>query len=307
MHRSAVAVLCLLGIAGLPQPAAAWGFEAHKFIMARTIPLLPAEIRPFFQRFQTELVEHSVDPDLWRTAGWLEEPPRHFIDLDSYGAYPFTQLPHAYDEAVKRYGAEFVLKNGTLPWRAEEFYLKLVEAFTQKASYSRENIRFFASVLTHYQSDAHQPFHAALNYDGQLTGQWGIHARFETELFERYRSQLRIAPHPAAPVPNAREFMFKVLTASFPLAQRVLDADKTAVAGRESYDDRYFTLFFSTAGPILEKAVSDSINDAASLITAAWIQAGRPALPVDAPRVPRPVRRPPAPAGSASVASRLHR
>lgn len=307
MRRFMAAATAALALT-MPAPTAhAWGFSAHKFIVDRALTMLPQEIRPFYEKFRVTIVEHAIDPDTYRTVGWTAEPPRHFLDMDAWGPYPFAMIPHDFNEAVARRGQDFVLKNGTLPWRAEEFYLKLVEAFTQKASYSRENIRFFASVLTHYESDAHQPFHAVVNYDGQLTGQWGIHARFETELFERYRSQLRISPRPAAPVPNAREFMFEVLTASFPLAQRVLDADRAAVAGRESYDDRYFTLFFSTAGPILEKAVSDSINDAASLITAAWVQAGRPALPVETPRVPRPVRRPQAPAGSASVASPLHR
>ena len=82
-----------------------------------------------------------------------------------------------------------MLKNGTLPWRTEEIYKKLVEAFQQKAGYSRDNIKFFSAIIAHYVGDAHVPFHAALNYDGQLTQQWGIHARFESELFERYRTQ----------------------------------------------------------------------------------------------------------------------
>ncbi len=69
--------------------------------------------------------------------GWVEEPPRHFLDMDAYGPYPFKELPHDYDEAVKRYGVEFVQKNGTLPWRSEEIYRKLVEAFTQKATATR--------------------------------------------------------------------------------------------------------------------------------------------------------------------------
>ncbi|MGH9373303.1 MAG: hypothetical protein ACRD15_17420, partial [Vicinamibacterales bacterium] len=128
-----------------PRPALAWGFEAHRFIMARVIPLLPAEIRPFFKRYETAIVEHVIDPDLWRTAGWDAEPPRHFVDMDAYGAHPFTALPRDYDEAVKRYGQEFVTRNGLLPWRAAEFHAKLVEAFTQKAGYSRENIKFFSS------------------------------------------------------------------------------------------------------------------------------------------------------------------
>jgi hypothetical protein len=291
MRRLLVVALSLLVVAGLPRPAAAWGFEAHKFIMARAIPLLPREIRPYFEKYEAAIVEHAIDPDLWRTAGWLEEPPRHFVDMDAYGPYPFTGMPHVYDDAVKRYGAEFVLKNGTLPWRSEEIYGKLVEAFTQKAGYSRDNIRFFSSVLAHYVADAHVPFHACLNYDGQLTGQWGIHSRFETELFERYRSTLTISPRPIAPVANAREFIFDTLAASFPLVPPLLEADKAAIAGRDSYDDTYFTLFFSKARPILEKRLSDSITDAAALITAAWVEAGRPALPLDAPRTPRKVRR----------------
>ena len=288
--RSLVLALLILAV---PSPGAAWGFEAHRFVMARAISLLPPEIRPFFEQHQASIVEHSIDPDLWRTAGWLEEPPRHFLDMDAYGPYPFAQLPHDYDDAVKRYGSEFVVKNGTLPWRTEEIHKKLVEAFTQTAGYSRENIRFFSSVLAHYVSDAHVPFHAALNYDGQLTGQWGIHSRFESELFERYRAKLRMAPRPIAPVPNAREFIFETLTASFPLVQRVLEADRAAIADRAAYDDTYFALLFSKTGPILEQRLSDSIAGTASLITAAWVEAGRPALRLNPPRTPRPVRRQP--------------
>ena len=291
MRKVAGVVVCLLIVACMPRPAAAWGFEAHKFIMARAIPLLPREIRPYFEKYEAAIVEHAIDPDLWRTAGWLEEPPRHFVDMDAYGPYPFTGMPHVYDEAVKRYGAEFVLKNGTLPWRSEEIYGKLVEAFTQKAGYSRENIRFFSSVIAHYVADAHVPFHASLNYDGQLTGQWGIHSRFESELFERYRSTLTISPRPPTPIANTREFIFETLTASFPLVRPLLDADQAAVAGRDSYDDTYFTLFFSKARPILEQRLSDSISGVASVITAAWVEAGRPALPLDVTLTPRKVRR----------------
>jgi hypothetical protein len=288
-----VIVLPLLAFAVIANEsrAAAWGFEGHRFIMARAIPLLPPQIRPFFEKYEFAIVEHSIDPDLWRTAGWLEENPRHFVDMDAYGPYPFKNLPHQYDEAVKRYGVEFVTKNGTLPWRSEEIYQKLVEAFTQKAGYSRENIKFFSSVIAHYTADAHVPFHAALNHDGQLTGQWGIHARFESELFDRFRSKLDVAARLPEKIGNPREFMFETLVASFPLVQPILDADKSAVEGRDLYDDAYFTIFFGRVRPILEKRLADSIGSVAAIITAAWIDAGRPALPVDAPNPPRKIRR----------------
>jgi len=291
MRTRLVAALTIAALVSVPESASAWGIEVHKFIMARAISLLPREIRPYFEKYQSSIAEHAGDPDLWRTVGWLEEPPRHFVDMDAYGPFPFKEFPHDYDEAVRRYGLDFVQKNGTLPWRTDEIYRKLVEAFTQKAPYSRENIRLFSSVIAHYTADAHQPFHAALNYDGQLTGQWGIHSRFETELFERYQSKLHLAPGPRSGVPNPREFSIGALTDSFALVQLILDADKAAVAGREFYDDGYFDRFFAATRATLEKRLSDSITAVASMISAAWVEAGQPAVPVDVPKAPRPVRR----------------
>jgi hypothetical protein len=93
------------------------------------------------------------------------------------------------------------------------------------------------------------------------------------------------------PVPNAREFVFATLTESFTFVQPLLDADKAAAAGRDVYDDGYFNLFFSKAGPILEKRLADSVRDAVSIITAAWKDAGSPAIPLQAPRTPRKIRR----------------
>ena len=275
----------------VPSTASAWGFDAHRFITAQAIALLPPEIRPFFEKFRAEIVEHSIDPDLWRTAGFDEEPPRHFVDMDAYGAYPFKTLPRDFDEAVVRYGRDFVMQYGTLPWRAQEIQDKLVEAFAQKATYSRENIKFFSSVISHYVADAHVPFHSALNYDGQLTGQWGIHSRFEAELFERYQSVLKVTPGPLVPIPNTRDFVFDTLVESFPFVQPILDADKAAVAGRDYYDDEYFTMFFGKVKAIAERRLSDAVTHVASMIAAAWEKAARPALPTEVPRTPRKVRR----------------
>lgn len=276
----------------LPRPAQAWGFEGHKYILDRAIALLPPEIRPFFERYRVTIVEHSIDPDLWRNVGWeAEESPRHFVDLDAYGPYPFTQVPREYEAAVKRHGAEFVTRNGLLPWRAQEMHAKLVEAFMLKQTYSRENIKLFSSVVAHYVSDAQVPFHAALNHDGQLTGQWGIHSRFESELFERYRGTLTVAPSARVPVTSVRDLVFDSLVTSFSHLQAILDADKAAVAGREVYDDAYFELMFQKVRPILEARLSSSIVAVASSITAAWEQAGKPALPPDQPRAVRKIRR----------------
>jgi hypothetical protein len=291
MRQLVASVVAVALLAATAQPVSAWGFEAHKLIVDRAINLLPAEIRPFFEKFRVTVVEHAIDPDLWRTAGWEEESNRHFLDADAYGPYPFKDLPHDYDAAVKKYGRDFVVKTGLLPWRAQEIQTKLVEAFAQKTPYARDNIKFFSSVLSHYLADAHVPFHAVLNHDGQLTGQWGIHSRFETELFDRYREQLQIAPKPVFPIANVREFVFEKLAEDFPLVQPILDADKAAIGGRDVYDDAYFAAFYQKVKPTLEARLSGAITAVASAITSAWEQAGKPPLPLEQPRRPRPVKR----------------
>jgi hypothetical protein len=281
----------VLTIGMTPAPAEAWGFEAHQYIMGRAIALLPAKIRPFFEAERASIVDRTVDPDLWRTAGWPGEAERHFVDLDAYGPYPFKDLPRDLDEAIKKYGREFVEKNGTLPWRTEEYYRRLVEAFEMKRPYARENIRFFSSVIAHYVSDGHVPFHSAVNYNGQLTRQWGIHSRFEAELFERYRTRLRVVPRAIAPIQNPRDFMFDTLVESFPHVQTILDADRRAVSGRDVYDDGYFVTLFGRVRPILEERLAGSITAVASMISAAWAEAGHPSIPRQVPKTPEKVRR----------------
>jgi hypothetical protein len=295
MRRVLPAALFALTLSAMPAVHLdAWGFNGHKLITDRTIELLPQEIRPFFEKYRITLVEHSIDPDTYRTMGFIEEPPRHFLDMDAYGAFPFKDLPHDYNEAVAKYGKDVVVKNGLVPWRTEEIYNQLRDSFKQLSTsgYARDNVKLFSSVIAHYVGDSFQPFHAALNYDGQLTNQLGIHARFETELFDRYQDKLRITPAPVAPVSGAREFVFATLTDSYTFVEPILAADREAIKSRDTYDDAYFEELWKRTGPIMEKRISGAVGGVASLITSAWIDAGRPPLPVDPPpRPPRPIRR----------------
>jgi hypothetical protein len=295
--RLAAALLAALVV--LPSSASAWGFDAHKFIAERMIALLPAELKPLFEKRRDFIVERSIDPDLWRTVGWEDEPPNHFLDIDykEFGPYPFTALPREYDLAVQKFGKDVIHTQGLLPWRAAEFYGRLQREFEllklkPGTGYATDNIVLFAAVLTHYVSDAHVPLHAVVNYNGQLTGQDGLHSRWESELFERNRAKLTIAPMPIRPVLNPRDFMFETLLASNRLAPNVLESDSKAAAGREFYDDAYFDAFGAGTLPVLEKRLNETIAAVAAMITGAWESAGRPAVPTDAPRTPRRIRRP---------------
>ena len=260
-------------------PAAAWSFEVHRFIADRAVSLLPPPLRPFFEAHRAAVVEHSIDPDLWRTAGFAEEDSNHHLSLDAYAGAP---VPRDLKDALRQYGESTVRQRGTLPWRLAEMFNRLVMVFrTLGAGHDRIAIDaapFLAAVIGHYISDAHVPFHASVNSDGQLTGQAGIHGRFERDLFLRYRQRLVVKTGSLLPVGSPRDFAFEVLASSGALAGPVLDADRRALAGRKAHDARYFDAFFPAVQSILERRLSESIAAVASLIVAAWEAAGRPAL-----------------------------
>ena len=102
--------------------------------------------------------------------------------------------------------------------------------------YAKDNIKFLSAVLAHYVGDAHVPFHAVVNYDGQLTNQHGLHSRFESQLFERYRSSLRVRPTPIRLSKPPREFIFDTLIVSASLVDPMLAADRDAIGSGEVYD-----------------------------------------------------------------------
>ena len=294
-----VAAFLLIATVALPTSALAWGFEAHKFIADRMVELLPPELKPLFEKRRAFIIERSIDPDLWRNVGWDAEPPNHFLDMDyeGFGPYPFDGLPRDYAAAVQKFGKGVIHTQGLLPWRTAEFYGNLQREFASlkrqpAPGYAVDNIVLHAAILAHYVSDGHVPLHAVVNYNGQVTGQDGLHARWESELFERNRSRLAIAPAAAKPVSNPRDFMFDVLLASNRAAANVLESDLKAAAGREFYDDAYFDLFANGTLPTLERRLNDSISAVASMIVGAWEQAGKPAIPAEPARTPRRIRRP---------------
>ncbi len=73
----------------------------------------------------------------------------------------------------------------------------------------------------------------------------------------------------------------------------LFDALKDEIAeGRELYDDQYYQAFFAAVRPELEQQLEEASGAVASLITRAWEQAGRPALPHQtAPRPPARIRK----------------
>lgn len=295
MRKWLVPTAVLVSMLVQPAPASAWGFAAHQFIMRRAIELLPPELKPFFEQRREEVVIRVKDPDLWRSAGWPEDP-NHFFDfgVKEYGAYPFVEVPRDYTAALEKFGQATIARNGRLPWRFSEVFGNLrraFEAYGRGNGFAAEDIVLFAGVASHYIQDAHQPLHAADNYDGQLTGQRGIHARFETELFERYQSATTFAPPPVVPMHRAEDAAWTVLLDSYQKVDQLLSADKAATVGLDFYDARYYERFYQSVGPLMAQQVSNAISATAAVMAGAWVEAGRPSMEAVTPRPPQKIER----------------
>jgi hypothetical protein len=285
LPRLAVGALALGCALARPVPAGAWGFPAHRLVNGKAIESLPGPLRPLFAGNAAYLRAHAIDPDLWVMAGAKGEGPNHFFDLDSFGAYPFDTVSRDEAEHLRRHGEKAVVEGGRLPWRVAEVYRDLVEAFRE-----RDTARVLerAAVLGHYAADAHVPLHAVTNYDGQLTGQKGVHGRWESALFARFERQIEplVAPaaarSPGPPVPA----IFDVLLASSEAAQSSLAADRETAGARDfvetaeddRYDDAYYSRLFEREGPRIAARLTAAAETVAGLWLSAWEEAGRPEI-----------------------------
>lgn len=286
MKSLTVVLLLLLILLFFPvRPSLPWGYRSHEEIHRRAIKALPPEARSFFELHAEELIERSTEADKRRFAD-KSEGSTHYINIDRYGTYPFSDLPHSYDEAVAKFGKDSVEAGGTVPWRIAEFTRGLTEAFNRNDT---SGIIFYAANLGHYVADAHVPLHTAANYDGQLTGQHGIHARWESRLPEKYLSSYELEIRPALLIADPLEHAFGIVLNSFLKTDSVLTADKKALEslpinqrfverkskGKVVYEYRteYYDQFHGLLNGMVERQMESAIQEVASYWYTAWAKA----------------------------------
>lgn len=168
-----------------PATTFAWGDLGHVRVTQTAHDLLPNGcLRTWYYDNGQALLEASLAPDDWRDSD-PDEGPRHFLDIDIYGNP--SAYPRELQVAVQQFGSRAAYANGTVPWVADTVYGQLVAAFRSKDT---ERAVALSGYLSHYVSDAHSPYHATVNYDGQLSGNPGIHGRYEADMLEARDAQL---------------------------------------------------------------------------------------------------------------------
>jgi hypothetical protein len=282
--------IAVLLLALRPSYTGAWGFVSHRQVNEQAIRSMPDAAAPFFRSYADTIVAWSVKPDLRRSFD-TTEGPKHFMDIDRYGARPFAGLPRVRAEAERKFGRRTVDTNGTLPWVIAELTDSLADAMRRRNGHSIVRI---AADLSHYVADAHVPLHATSNYDGQLTGQKGLHARWESRLPERFGRTFKLTPQTVRSIPDPLSEAFRIILEGESLVDSILVADRGAREGipvdqltrkrerrgrvEEEYAPEYFERFHERLNGMVERRLQASIGAVASFWTAAWERAGRPDL-----------------------------
>lgn len=183
----------------MPSSSWAWGKRGHEAVGSLAAQLLAKE-----HKGSEFLLYHSFDmgyynnvPDLvWKAdpETYKKEYIQHFMDLEDYGKVKDIQWNKDRKEFFTKYPT--IEKNaGRAWWRVQEFVneLEKISAQLKKIKQSKNKDEqhrlqaqwlLHAGVLGHYIADLAQPMHVTDNYDGEQTGQKGIHHWFEEEVID---------------------------------------------------------------------------------------------------------------------------
>jgi hypothetical protein len=272
---------CLLVLPFLiPSTAGAWGGDVHRLINRSAVECLPPDFQAFSQ-WAGDLEQLSTAPDE-RKDSVPSESQRHYIDIDDYPEFFTGTLPHDYQTMVASYGNYRVVNNGTLPWAIDETYRNLVIAFRDK---NWTQAVALAADIGHYVGDLHNPLHDTTNYDGDETGQSGIHSRFESNMTGRYMNLLTPRPEQAFEVRNVLDTAFAWIDEIYPGVKVILAADLTAKAesGGSTKSTVYYQTLWSEVGQYTSFWIESATVRVASTWYSAWIEAGSPPLPGTSP------------------------
>ncbi|MCW3488318.1 zinc dependent phospholipase C family protein [Chitinophaga nivalis] len=268
-----------------------WGFFAHQRINRLAVFCLPPEMMVLYKPHLEYLTAHATDPDKRRYAV-AAEGARHYIDIDLLDQPPYRNIPRNWQDAVAKYTADSLNRNGILPWHLEKMMALLTRAFRDK---DRQHILQLSAEIGHYIADAHVPLHACSNHNGQFTGQQGIHGLWESRIPELVADrEFDYWAGKAVYLPTPRTYFWRIITESGLAADTVLTWEKRLhlhyPAGQQyayenrngklvrTYGEGYTKAYYLSMGDMVERRMKGAIEAVAACWYTAWVNAGQPSL-----------------------------
>lgn len=179
-----------------------WGAHGHRIAAEAAAEALPEAMPDFFTERADQLVYLNPEPDRWRD-GRITEMDRgfafdHYIDLERVPPRALeTPDRWTYVETLHREGLEHPARDaGFLPFRILELHQRLVTEWRlwrgartrDEHQWIEDRIVNDAGILGHYVTDASQPHHTTIHFNGWdskspnpegFTDDRDFHARFE--------------------------------------------------------------------------------------------------------------------------------
>jgi len=263
-----------------------WGYDVHRRITRSAVQAVPGEFGDFLIQNIEDLSYHAADPDFWKAAD-PNEGYRHFIDADLYDEYPFDNIPRNIDSIYSKYGEENISNFGIAPWNINDYCNRLTELFS--AGQWEESIYAMAA-LSHYVADIHMPLHTCANYNGQLTGNEGVHFRWETPMVMQYVTYIEPS-NEAVVFSNPLEMAFEIVKESYEVYPFLIRADSLARAPltkiqadslntyeKLSFEDEYLSVLYAQTSDVVHDRLNKSAERIASYWYTCWVKTGSPTI-----------------------------
>ncbi len=277
MKRSLPADIALLLIT-VSINAFGWGGDAHRLVNRSAVRFLPESMMRLIAD-SAFLAAHAPDADYrkdYDDTTLTAEATRHYIDIDDYPDY--GNLPRNFGAVAALYGWSRAKGNGVLPWAVGWTYDSLVAQLRRN---DWNTALRTAADLGHYVADAHQPLHTTRNYDGQYTGNDGIHYRYESVMLNarHYLPALIVVPDSVRYVADPVEYLFEIVLHSVELVDSIMRADDLARQdvgwdGSGTPPDSYYAALWQRTRFLTLGRIQRSAQAVADLWFSAWANAG---------------------------------
>jgi hypothetical protein len=209
-----------------------------------------------------------------------------------FGKEGLDNIPHKWEDAVKKYSEDTLRKYGTVPWEVLWLKDKLTNAFKNK---QKDSILYYAADMGHYISDAHVPLHTSYNYDGQLTNQKGLHSLWESTVPELHFDSYNLyQKHKAHYLKNPEAEIWKVAQKSSEMLKAVFEEEIKASEGfteaqkfkrserfgqmRKNYTPEFAKAYAKRLGNSVNERLLESSQCVADFWYTCWVDAGCPDL-----------------------------
>ncbi|MEM7173837.1 MAG: zinc dependent phospholipase C family protein [Bacteroidota bacterium] len=266
----------------------AWGFFAHEQINETAVFSLPVEMMSFYKTYLPFIKARATNPDKRRYV--VEgEAQRHYIDMEYY----VNHIPCNQAQINRIYTAEELATHGILPWHIMQMSRWLTRAFKER---DVVKILKYSADIGHYLADACVPLHTTQNYDGQYTGQKGIHALWESRLPELFADEYNLFVGRAIYIDNLSKVIWKTVKDSHKLVKNVLLIEKNldkkfpssqkycfekrGGSMRKMHSRAYAKAYHKALEGMVEARMRKAIIMVANVWYTCWVNAGQPDLPL---------------------------